>query len=460
MNRPILFLFLFALGALIPVQSQVIRVACVGNSITYGAGIGNREKMSYPAQLQAWLGQEYDVRNFGVSGSTLLKKGDKPYWKEPVFKTVLDFNPDIIIIKLGTNDSKPQNWKFAGEFEQDFRDLISVYKNLPSKPRILLALPVPVFVPDKWGIRDSVVRNEVIPKIKSVAKAEKLQTVDLYTPLLPYKYAFPDDVHPNPIGASFMVEEIYRALFYRDKMHSSGYLNTAVLAAPGAECRGAAAGWGEGKDWYSQFEAINEIGKTSKPDVVLLGNSITQGWGGDGRTVWSVAPDIWESRLKPLNAANFGISGDRTQHVLWRVRNGNFDVVKPDVVVLEIGVNNFPYHSSEEIAEGIKAVVTALLKKLPETKILLYGPLPTGKDNSDPNRKKYNEIHKLIRDLSNRKNVIYQSLNEQFIHPDGSLVEGLMSPDAIHLTQAGYAVWAGSMVPEIEKHIINKPIPK
>ena len=82
--------------------------------------------MSYPAQLQAWLGQEYQVRNFGVSGATLLKNGDRPYWKEPEFSQVLDFNPDIIIIKLGTNDSKPQNWKFAEEFEQDYIDLITL----------------------------------------------------------------------------------------------------------------------------------------------------------------------------------------------------------------------------------------------------------------------------------------------------------------------------------------------
>ncbi len=412
--------------------------------------------MSYPAQLQAWLGQRYEVRNFGVSGATLLKKGDRPYWQEPEFNQVLDYNPDIIIIKLGTNDSKPQNWKFADEFEQDYLDLIARYRSLPAKPRIILALPVPVFVPIKWGIRDSVVRDQVIPKIKSVAKTAKLQSIDLYNPLLPYKYAFPDDVHPNSIGASFMVEEIYRALFHRDKVHSSGYLNTAILAAPGAECRGAAAGWGEGKDWYSQFDAINALGKSLKPDVVLLGNSITQGWGGDGRTVWSVAPEIWESRLKPLNAANFGISGDRTQHILWRVLNGNFDDIKPEVVVLEIGVNNFPYHTAGEISEGIKAIVKALLKKLPETKILLYGPLPTGKDNLDPNRKKYLEIHKIIRELANGKNVIYESLNKQFIHPDGSLIEGLMSSDAIHLTQAGYAAWADALIPEITKYIRKK----
>lgn len=451
-----MFFFLMLLTPVAGFSSQVVKIACIGNSITYGAGIENRDHMSYPAQLQAWLGKQYDVRNFGVSGATLLKKGDKPYWKEPQYQQAIDFLPDIVIIKLGTNDSKPQNWKFAEEFEADLTEMLTTFKALPTKPRILLALPVPVFVAERWGIRDSIVRDQVIPRIKKVAQATKTQYVDLYTPLLPYSYAFPDAVHPNSIGASVMVEEIYRALFYRDKMHSSGYLNTAVLPAPGAECRGEAAGWGAGKDWYTEFEEINRLGSTQKPQVVLLGNSITQGWGGEGRTVWSPAKEVWDSKLKPLNAANFGISGDRTQHVLWRVMNGNFDSCRPSVVVLEIGVNNFPYHTASEIAQGIESIVKALQKKVPGVKILLYGPLPTGKDKVDANRQKYKEIHSIIRGLENGKTVFYRNLDKVFIQPDGSLTEGLMSPDAIHLAPGGYAAWAEDMSPVITKMVQNK----
>lgn len=431
-------------------EAQIVKIACVGNSITYGSGISNREKMSYPAQLQAWLGTRYEVRNFGVSGATMLRQGDKPYWKEPQYQEVLDFQPDIVIMKLGTNDSKPQNWQFAAEFEKDYTDMVLAFKGMESKPRVLLALPVPVFA-DKWGIRDSIVRDKVIPIVKNIAKTTKCQYIDLYTPLLDYKYAFPDDIHPNSIGASVMVEHIYRALFHRDKMHSSGYLNTAVLPAPGAECRGAAAGWGEGRDWYSQFDAMNRIGDDRQVDLVLLGNSITQGWGGEGRTVWSAAPELWDSLLKPLNAANFGISGDRTQHILWRVQNGNFEKIKPQVIALEIGVNNFPGNSGKEIADGIQAIVRALQKKVPSAKIILFGPLPTGIDNKDPNRHKYKEIHQIIRGLNNGKNVFYQNMDKLFINPDGTLTEGLMSSDAIHLTAAGYRAWAGVLVPEARR---------
>lgn len=435
-------------------QAQIVKIACVGNSITYGSGIGNREKMSYPAQLQAWLGPKYSVRNFGVSGATMLRKGDKPYWNEPEFREAMDFSPDIIIVKLGTNDSKPQNWQYAGEFEQDYTEMVLSFKNLESKPRILLALPVPVFA-DKWGIRDSIVKNLIIPIIRNVSKETKCQYIDLYSPLLDYKFAFPDDIHPNSIGASVMVEHIYRSLFHRDKMHSSGYLNTAILPAPGAECRGAAAGWGEGNDWFSQFEAINKIAQDRTVDLVLLGNSITQGWGGEGRPVGSAVPELWDSLLKPLNAANFGISGDRTQHIIWRVQNGNFDVVKPRVVALEIGVNNFRDNSDKEIAGGIHAIVRALQKKVPAAKILLFGPLPAGIDTKDPNRQKYYQVHHIIRDLDNGKNVFYRNMDKLFINPDGTLIDGLLAPDAIHLTAAGYRVWAGVLVPEA-KRLMNK----
>ena len=450
-KKLISILFFCMLGTVVLYAQQVVKIACVGNSITYGSGIANREKLSYPAQLQAWLGSRYDVKNFGVSGATMLRKGDRPYWNQPEYQAVMNFNPDIIIIKLGTNDSKPQNWKFADEFEKDYTDMIVAFKDLESKPRILLALPVPVFVPDKWGIRDSIVRDRIIPMIKDIAKDTKCSYIDLYTPLLPFKWAFPDDVHPNSLGAAEMVEQIYRSLFQRDKLHSSGYLNTAVLPAPGAECRGALAGWGEGKDWYSVFDEINKIGLDRKVDLVLLGNSVTQGWGGEGRSVLSPVPEIWDSLFKPLNAGNFGISGDRTQNVLWRVLNGEFDKVKPKVVALEIGVNNFQENSAKEIADGIQSIVRALQKKAPSTKIILFGPLPAGINSKDPNRQKYRQVHEIIHGLSNGKNVFYQNMDKKFINPDGSLVEGLMSDDAIHLTAAGYRVWASVLVPEARK---------
>ena len=113
---------------------ETIRVACIGDSITYGAGIKDREHNHYPAQLGRLLGPRWDCRNFGVSGDTLLRRGDMPYWDESAYREALGFDPHVVIIKLGTNDSKPQNWKYADAFEQDYKDLIRSFAALPSSP--------------------------------------------------------------------------------------------------------------------------------------------------------------------------------------------------------------------------------------------------------------------------------------------------------------------------------------
>ncbi|MFO7616778.1 MAG: GDSL-type esterase/lipase family protein [Bacteroidales bacterium] len=443
---------LIAMLLLLPFQARgkVIRIACVGNSITYGSGITSRDRLSYPAQLQEWLGSSYEVRNFGVSGATLLKNGDNPYGLQPEYQASLDWEPDIVIIKLGTNDSKPRNWQYAGQFEEDYRELVRSYASLPSRPRILVALPVPVFTAEKWGIRDSVVRDGVIPAIRQVAQDNRLEVIDLFNALLPHPEAFPDEVHPNSIGAAIMVEEIYRTLFHRGQIHGSGYLNTAILAAPGAECRGAAAGWGAGRDWFSQFDDINRIGESRQVDLVFLGTSITQGLGGEGRTVWCAVPGLWDSLYGERNAANFGISGDRTQNVLWRIQNGNFENISPKAIVLEIGVNNFPFHNAEEITSGIHAIIKALQKKVPGARILLVGPLPAGADPSGPLRKKYLEVQRNIKSTGG-KNITHLDLGRVFIQPDGSLVPGLMSQDAIHLTPEGYRAWTAAMEGELVK---------
>ena len=115
--KKIILHFLFLLILLAPTkvytkETHKIKVACIGNSITYGAFISNREKNNYPTQLQAYLGSEYEVRNFGVNGITTLTKGNIPYIKTHIYKEIFTYQPDILLIKLGTNDAKAQNWKY------------------------------------------------------------------------------------------------------------------------------------------------------------------------------------------------------------------------------------------------------------------------------------------------------------------------------------------------------------
>jgi len=141
MKQAIFSILLIASAIFSPVES-ITRIACVGDSIIFGAGVKDRAKNCYPAVLGRLLGKEYTVRNYGVNGATLLKKGDRPYWKLKAIKDATAFGPNTVIIKLGTNDTKPQNWNQGGtEYEADLRALIAHFQKQPSKPAVYHASP-------------------------------------------------------------------------------------------------------------------------------------------------------------------------------------------------------------------------------------------------------------------------------------------------------------------------------
>ncbi len=187
------------------------RIACVGDSITFGAAIKDRTKNCYPAQLGRMLGEKFEVRNFGVNGATLLKKGDKPYWKLKAYANARDFQPEIVVIKLGTNDSKPRNWKHKEEYVADYMELIESFRKLGSKPVVWLCYPVPAY-PGRWGITDKVMKEEVMPRLDEVAKKSGCKVIDLYSALSDKKEMFPDLVHPNAKGATLIAEAVSSAI--------------------------------------------------------------------------------------------------------------------------------------------------------------------------------------------------------------------------------------------------------
>lgn len=203
-----LFVFLFILFYTAGyTQSIPIRIACVGNSITYG-GLG---ASSYPQQLGSLLGSRYDVRNFGVGGTTLLKKGDFPYWNESAFVNAKEFNPHIVIIELGTNDSKPQNWIYKDQFFADFVDLVSEFRKVNPKMQIYLCLPPPVFK-DGYGITNSIIHDYILPLIDSVHKSAKTLLIDNNTPMIGMSDLFPDGIHPNAAGYTIMATTAMNAV--------------------------------------------------------------------------------------------------------------------------------------------------------------------------------------------------------------------------------------------------------
>lgn len=673
---------------------DIVKIACIGNSITYGSGISNRENNAYPVQLQNILGDHYLVKNFGVSGKTLLKKGDHPYWKTDAYKNALQFKPDVLYIKLGTNDSKSQNRVYLSEFESNYEELIANFKNQNSNIRIVILLPLPSFLDDSTSIWNPVIKDKIIPKLQKIAYKTNVEVIDLYQLFIDRSDLLPDKIHPSSLGATIISNRLYedmkfkegltinitnnpsfgqkkksnfhgfdltdfkfndwnckivepkrvakgnpwvirarfwghepqtdiallergfhiaycdisnlyggkdavkrwnkfyhfmekqdlskkvvlegmsrggliiynwaaknkkkvaciyadapvldgkswpggfgkgkgypegweefkkvyklnsenkRAKFKGDPIHQTkkivkgkypmmhvcgeadqvvpvdenthlfeneikkvggnihviykegiGHhphslknptpivkfilrstdqmINFADQPAPGSEYR-SAAGWKKGKGWWAQMNDIDSLCiHSNKIDLLLIGNSITQGWGGS-RTLTTYKPGqkAANNYFKNIKWINAGISGDRTQHVAWRVQNGHYEQCDPKFTVLAIGVNNFRSNTTEEIAEGIKLDLELIKKKLPNTNILLFGPLPTGIKATSDRRKKYNDIHKLITKLNDDQNVTYLNMLNLFVDKNNDLKKNLYSSDGIHLLPKGYDKWA------------------
>lgn len=169
-----------------------VKVACVGDSITQGVGTADPVKESYPAQLQAILGHAWEVRNFGVGGRTLLRKQD-------AFDIglTLQWKPDVVIIQLGTNDSRQTTWeKRGGEFVGDYQGIIDAFRSLDSHSRVWICAPVPMF-PGQWGLSEEILTTKTIPAIREVARTRDVPLIDLHAALADRKADFPDLVHPN-----------------------------------------------------------------------------------------------------------------------------------------------------------------------------------------------------------------------------------------------------------------------
>ena len=200
MKYKLLFTFLFGLLMISTALGDTLRVACIGNSITEGATLTSPSRDAYPALLNSILGPDYEARNYGVGGRVLLKSGDYPIWDELAFKRAIEFDPDIVTIMLGTNDSKPWNWEdHKNEFVPDYIDMINTFRALDNNARFMLAYPPPAFS-NLGSIRDSVIRNEIIPLIDSVASVTGTQVVDFYNSMINDSNLFPDGIHPNAAG--------------------------------------------------------------------------------------------------------------------------------------------------------------------------------------------------------------------------------------------------------------------
>ncbi len=204
-----------------------------------------------------------------------------------------------------------------------------------------------------------------------------------------------------------------------------------------------------------RHESFNVISKQGEAQLVFLGDSITHGWDGKGKAIWT-------KEWAPLKAANFGIGGDRTEHVLWRLENGNFDGLKPKAIVLMIGTNNTGHQgrpqkelngavyecTAEQTAEGIKAILAQLQKKCPDAKILVLGIFPRGADKNDKFRQQNEATNAIVKGFADGQKIFFLDVGAKFLEPDGTLSKTIM-PDLLHPNEKGYQIWSDAIKADV-----------
>jgi lysophospholipase L1-like esterase len=206
--------------------------------------------------------------------------------------------------------------------------------------------------------------------------------------------------------------------------------------------------------WATRHEKFQAVAKKGDTDVLFLGDSITQGWEGKGKKVW-------KETFAPLKASNFGIGGDQTGHVLWRITEGKeLEGINPKVAVMMIGTNNTHGHSAEQIAGGTAAIVKELHRQKPRMKVLLLGVFPranpreVGKEAKEATAKQLNpkikQINDIIKKLDNGKTVFYKDIGGKFLDKEGNLPKAIM-PDYLHLSEKGYQIWADAIKDDVQK---------
>jgi lysophospholipase L1-like esterase len=189
--------------------------------------------------------------------------------------------------------------------------------------------------------------------------------------------------------------------------------------------------------WVKRHESFNARVAQGNVDLIFIGDSITQGWEGKGK-------GVWEKFYGKRNAVNLGIGGDRTQHVIWRLDNGNVKDISPKAAVIMIGTNNSGSNTPEQIAEGVSVIVKQLREKLPQTKILLLAVFPRGENKADKRRQVNEGANAIFSKLDDGEHVFYLDIGQKFLQDDGTLTREIM-PDLLHLSEEGYTIWAESI---------------
>lgn len=217
-------------------------------------------------------------------------------------------------------------------------------------------------------------------------------------------------------------------------------VNSAIVPVPG-----------DSEKWRQRHEAINARVKEGHVDLVYIGDSIVGNWQWEGKPVW-------DHYYAKRNGANLGISGDRTQHVLWRLQHGNIDGISPKLAIVMIGQNNGPFNTGEEIGAGVTAIVQTLREKLPDTKVLVLAIFPR-REKPTEERAVLAKANEIASKLADDKHVFYMDVNYLFLRPDGSIPASLM-PDFEHPNEEGHRIWAAAIEAKVAELMGDAPTPE
>lgn len=430
-----------------PLALAALKVACVGDSITAGYALKDPARDAYPAQLARLLGADYEVRNFGVSAATLMDAGNFTYRTRPAHDEALAWRPDVVVIALGTNDTKVDNIaKHPGDFVPSYRGLIGRFRAANPAAKIVLCLPPPAF-PAGMGISEAVLVAEILPRIRQVAIEEQLTLLDLHTPLADAGALFPDKIHPDVEGAGRIARLVYGEVMFATTPAAQSLdpvANTAVVPVPRLEA--------DCYNWWTRHAEVLAARATASPDVVLIGDSITHFWAGEPRANRVNGPQAWAATFGERRVLNLGFGWDRTQNVLWRLDHGQFAGLHPQLVVLNIGTNNLSgtehsrVNTPEEIAAGVAAIRERLRVLSPETHVLVMGVLPRGHAPTDGWRAPIKALNALLaQQFAGSADTTFLDLWSRFLDAEERMPHELM-PDGTHPSDAGYAIWGRAIV--------------
>lgn len=463
-------------------QARVQTIVCLGDSITAGARLSQAEHTAWPNQLRDRLNyargpERFHVEQLGVSGATLLRAGDRSIWSSPAFERLQQLNVDHLVVMLGTNDTVQVargNWAKAGAWEDDLAALVAAVRKRRPEARVLLAGPPPLF-PNQSGLSSerSAALAERAPRLAELqtrsaafaANHAAVDYLDLNGVLLNGRTT--DGVHPNEFGQEAIARAVHAAL--ASELGVAMDARPSMQPAPSAEYR-SGAGW-QGGSWADAFARLQALGlEHGSSRLVFFGDSITQGLTGDADRVSHAGGERAIDQVFGADGAlSLGLSGDRTEHLRYRLRKGALPWLSPRVIVLQIGINNLNSgkHSPADTAAGIRAVVNDLRASQPWASILVCGPFPAGRTADAPLRLAVDAVHAAIASigtgteserLGGAPQVRYLDLRPLFLNEDGSPGPA-MRGDALHINGQGQMAWMRAIEPWVREQLDRPVVP-